>query len=78
MGTIAGIAAIAAFIAALIMLTLSGLGLAHARRVSPSADILTRHPDRARHPGPVTDSALNLNGNGLAAAVPGNSAAPPA
>ena len=43
MGTIAGIAAIAAFIAAAVMLILSGLGLIHARRVSPAADILTRH-----------------------------------
>jgi hypothetical protein len=40
MGMIAGIAAIAAFIAALVMLILGGLGLAHARRVSPAADIL--------------------------------------
>jgi len=43
MGTIAGIAGIAAFIAAAVMLILSGLGLIHARRVSPAADILTRH-----------------------------------
>ena len=47
MGMIAGIAAIAAFIAALVMLILGGLGLAHARRVSPAADILSGHPARA-------------------------------
>ena len=41
MGTIAGIAAIAAFIAAAFMLVLGGLGLMHARRVSPAAGILT-------------------------------------
>jgi hypothetical protein len=44
MGMIAGIAAIAAFIAAAVMLILGGLGLMHARRVSPSADILAGHP----------------------------------
>jgi hypothetical protein len=44
MGMIAGIAGIAAFIAALVMLILGGLGLAHARRVSPAADILSGHP----------------------------------
>jgi hypothetical protein len=47
MGMIAGIAAIAAFIAALVMLLLGGLGLAHARRVSPAADILSGHPAHA-------------------------------
>ena len=50
MGTIAGIAAIAAFIAAAVMLILSGLGLIHARRVSPAADILTRHSSPAAAP----------------------------
>jgi hypothetical protein len=44
MGMIAGIAAIAAFIAAAVMLVLGGLGLMHARRVSPSAEILAGHP----------------------------------
>src|SRR5271163_2974322 len=39
MGTIAGIAAIAAFTAALVMLILSGLGLIHARRVTPGTEI---------------------------------------
>jgi hypothetical protein len=46
MGMIAGIAAIAAFIAAAVMLVLGGLGLLHARRVSPDADILAGHPAR--------------------------------
>jgi hypothetical protein len=40
MGMIAGIAAIAAFIAAAVMLLLGGFGLIHARRVSPSTEIL--------------------------------------
>ena len=55
MGTIAGIAAIAAFIAAAVMLILSGLGLIHARRVSPAADILTRH---SSPPAAPTESAI--------------------
>jgi hypothetical protein len=44
MGTIAGIAAIGAFIAAAVMLILSGLGLRHARRTSPDTEILSGHP----------------------------------
>ena len=44
MGMIAGIAAIAAFIAAAVMLILGALGLMHARRTSPGTDILTGHP----------------------------------
>ena len=63
MATIAGIAAIAAFIAAAFMLILGGLGLAHSRRVSPAADILSGHPARTppapaphrrRPPGPAS------------------------
>ena len=50
MGTIAGIAAIGAFIAAAVMLLLSGLGLLHARRVSPVAEILSGHPANGRTP----------------------------
>ncbi len=50
MGTIAGLAAIAAFIAAGVMLILGGLGLLHARRVSPAADVLPGHPARAGKP----------------------------
>ncbi len=41
MGSIAGIAAIVAFVAAGIMLVLAGLGFWHARRVPPSKEILT-------------------------------------
>ena len=52
MGMIAGIAAIAAFIAGLVMLILGGLGLMHARRVSPAADILTGHPATDGAPAP--------------------------
>ena len=44
MGMIAGIAAIAAFIAAAVMLILGALGLMHARRVSPATEILSGHP----------------------------------
>jgi uncharacterized membrane protein YjjP (DUF1212 family) len=51
---IAGIAAIAAFIAAAVMLLLSGLGLMHARRTSPAAEILSGHP--ASEQTPVTVS----------------------
>ena len=77
MGTIAGIAAIAAFIAAAIMLILSGLGLAHARRTSPGTGILN---GRARTPGPDTMPvpATPGSGNGLAATAPGSSHSQPA
>jgi len=40
MGTIAGIAAVAAFVSAAVMLILGGLGLWHARRVPETAEIL--------------------------------------
>ena len=50
MGMIAGIAAIAAFIAAAVMLVLSGLGLMHARRVSPATEILGSHPAHVQTP----------------------------
>ena len=50
MGMIAGIAAIGAFIAAAVMLVLSGLGLMHARRVSPAVDILSGHPANGQTP----------------------------
>ena len=71
MGMIAGIAAIAAFIAAAVMLVLGGLGLIHARRTSPTTDILDGHP--ARTPDPSTAplqttpaSDQEHSGNGLA------------
>ena len=57
MGTIAGIAAIGAFIAAAVMLVLSGLGLLHARRVSPAVDILSGHPANGQTPVPVSAPA---------------------
>ena len=50
MGMIAGIAAIGAFIAAAVMLVLSGLGLMHARRISPAAEILSGQPANGRTP----------------------------
>jgi hypothetical protein len=53
MGMIAGIAAIAAFIAAGVMLILGGLGLVHARRTSPDTDILRDRPARAPAPGEI-------------------------
>jgi len=77
MGTIAGIAAIAAFIAALVMLILGGLGLIHAGRVSPEADILTGYPAHARGPDPIPVPAAHASHNGHAATVP-DAAAPPA
>jgi hypothetical protein len=79
MGTIAGIAAIGAFIAAAVMLILSGLGLLHARRVSPEAEILGGHRAHARTPATASSpqSAHPSNhlstGNGLVAASPGTS-----
>ena len=84
MGTIAGIAAIAAFIAAGVMLVLSGLGLLHSRRTSPAAEILSGHPADA--PTPVTASSPQSahNGNqrdaddGLAATGPASPSGRPA
>ena len=78
MGTIAGIAAIAAFIAAAVMLILGGLGLMHARRVSPAADILAPRPANALNPGtipPQTTRPSNQQPSeeGLAAAAPASS-----
>ena len=57
MGMIAGIAAIAAFIAGAVMLVLSGLGLMHARRTSPATEILSgpRHAHLPR-PAPTASS----------------------
>jgi hypothetical protein len=71
MGTIAGIAAIGAFIASAVLLVLSGLGLLHARRVSPEAEVLSAHPAHTPAPGP---SPVHANGQqpsdtGLAAAA---------
>ena len=52
MATIAGIAAICAFVAALVMLVLSGLGLWHSGRVKPAETIFAGHPATAP---PATD-----------------------
>lgn len=49
MGAIAGIAALVSFVAAAVMLVLGSLGLWHARRVAPGAEIL----GRKREPGLV-------------------------
>jgi hypothetical protein len=77
MGTIAGIAAIAAFIAALVMLVLGGLGLMHARRVSPEADLLTGRPAPARGPDAIPVPAAHAMHNGHAVTAP-HAAAPTA
>ena len=79
MGMIAGIAAIAAFIAGAVMLVLSGLGLMHARRTSPATEILSGPP--ARTPAPGTSPA-RANGqqpsNADLAAAPGTAGTRPA
>jgi hypothetical protein len=71
MGTIAGIAAIGAFIAAVVLLLLSGLGLMHARRVSPEAEILSGHPAHTPAPGlsPVRANGQQPSDTGLAGAA---------
>jgi hypothetical protein len=71
MGTIAGIAAIGAFIAAAVMLVLSGLGLLHARRVSPEAEVLSGRPAHtpAPDPSPVHANGQQPSDTGLAAAA---------
>ena len=78
MGMIAGIAAIGAFIAAAVMLLLSGLGLLHARRVSPEAEILSGHPAHARIPATASPQSAHPSNqlgadDGLVAAGPGTS-----
>jgi hypothetical protein len=55
--TIAGFAAIAAFTAAAAMLLLGGLGLAHARRVSPETGTRTARPARPAAPGTTPPQA---------------------
>src|SRR5580698_9429928 len=77
MGTIAGIAAIAAFIAAAVMLLLSGFGLFHARRVAPGTEILSAHPAHARDSGTTPVPATVASHNGHAVAAP-DAAAPTA
>jgi hypothetical protein len=77
MGMIAGIAAIAAFIAALLMLLLSAFGLIHARRVSPATDILARQPASPRHPATTPNQVTHVSDhqpadNGLVTAPPHN------
>jgi hypothetical protein len=76
MGMIAGIAAIAAFIAAAVMLVLGGLGLMHSRRVSPDAEVLTRRPARA--PDPVTAPVHAVRSNGQQPGDDGLVTTPPA
>jgi hypothetical protein len=51
MGTIAGIAALSAFIAAAVMLVLGALGLWHSRRVPPTAEVF--QPHSTPHPEPI-------------------------
>ncbi len=78
MGTIAGIAAIGAFIAAVVMLILGGLGLMHARRVSPEAEILAGRPAPARALDANLVPATHASHNGHAVTWPGNSSPPTA
>ena len=76
MGTIVGIAAIGAFIAAVIMLILAGLGLMHARRVPLETEILARHPAPARGVDAKLVPAAHASYNGQAVTVPDNSSPP--
>ena len=80
MGMIAGIAAIAAFIAAAVMLILGGLGLMHARRTSPATEILSGHPAHISGPGtsPARANGRQPSNADLAAAVPGTAGTRPA
>src|SRR5580693_6214453 len=73
MGMIAGIAAIAAFIAAAVMLVLGGLGLMHARRASSATDILGGQPEHAPGPGTAPLQPAKSSGNGLVTTAPGSS-----
>ena len=77
MGMIAGIAAIAAFIAGAVMLVLSGLGLMHARRTSPATEILSGPPARTPAPGASPALANGQQPVGTAAA-PGTAGTRPA
>jgi hypothetical protein len=78
MGMIAGIAAIAAFIAAAVMLVLGALGLMHSRRTSYATDILTGHPAPAAAPDTAPGQATRPSDDGLAGTAPGRSAGPSA
>jgi hypothetical protein len=79
MGTIAGIAAIGAFIAAAVMLILSGLGLMHARRTTSGTEILPGHPGRAPRsvttPVGTTHNAGQPPADDLIGTAPGTPAA---
>src|SRR5579862_5762325 len=79
MGTIAGIAAIAAFIAAAVMLLLSGFGLFHARRTAPETEILPGRTGRGQHsvtiPAGTTRNGSQPPADDLIAAAPGTPAA---
>jgi len=77
-GTMGTIAAIAAYIAGVVMLILAGLGLVHARRTPYATDILNGHPAHTPDPGTAPVPATRTSGNGLAAAAPGGSPNPPA
>jgi hypothetical protein len=64
MGAIAGIAAIAAFIAAAVMLLLGGLGLFHARRTSPDTEMLNGRTGSGGDADLVSPRNGRTNGNG--------------
>jgi hypothetical protein len=73
MGMIAGIAAIAAYIAGAVMLVLGALGLMHARRASSATDILGGQPEHAPGPGTAPLQPAKSSGNGLVTTAPGSS-----
>jgi hypothetical protein len=61
MGVIAGIAAIAAFIAAAVMLLLGGLGLMHARRVAPATEMFAGRRTQAGTPGTPVGTSTTVD-----------------
>ena len=61
MGTIAGIAALAAFVAAGVMLLLSGLGLWHSRRRPPTAKTGTFASTHDKNPATSPDGPLPVS-----------------
>jgi hypothetical protein len=71
MGMIAGIAAIAAYLAGAVMLALGALGLLHARRASSATDILGGQPDHTPAPGTAPLQPTASSGNGLVTTAPG-------
>jgi hypothetical protein len=61
MGVIAGIAALAAFIAGAVMLLLGALGLMHARRVAPATEMFAGRGTSAGTPGTTTRTRTTVD-----------------